>query len=82
MLVAAARGGLRNLGLLSPEWPNWAVDTFISLSLCCAALVAGQWMYDRRRAPAGEEPPPPSADGDDGGNEVVLETSATTRFRR
>ncbi|CAM9531165.1 unnamed protein product [Scytosiphon promiscuus] len=80
MLAAVARGGLRNLGLLSPEWPNWAVDTFISLSLCCAALVAGQWMYDRRRAPAG--PPTPPGEGDDCDSEVVLETSATTRFRR
>lgn len=84
MLVSAAREGLQRLGLLSPKWPYWAVDTFVSVSLCCAALVAGQWLYDRRRSRS-----PPSGDGlaaatagGKGGNEVVAGPAAAARFRR
>lgn len=51
MLTPAARGTLQRLGVLSPEWPDWAVDTFVCLSVCCAALVAGEWLYDRQRSP-------------------------------
>lgn len=48
MLTSAARGELQRLGILSPEWPDWAVDTFASLSLACVLLVAVQWLYERR----------------------------------
>lgn len=74
-----ARGRLQQLGVLSPEWPDWAVDTFACLSLGCAALVAGQWLYDRPRAP----PPPggsPSASTarKNGGGEAVGGASAAS----
>lgn len=41
------------LGLLSPDWPYWAVDTFILLSMGCVVLVAAQRLYDRRSQMAG-----------------------------
>lgn len=48
MLSATVRGVLQRLGLVSVEWPNWAVDNFLALSLGCAVLVGAEWMYERR----------------------------------
>lgn len=79
MLTSAARGTLQHLGVLSPEWPDWAVDTFVCLSACCAALVAGEWLYDRRRPPqAGGNS---AKEGKNGGEDVVGGPSAAS-FRR
>ncbi|CAM9149613.1 unnamed protein product [Ectocarpus sp. 8 AP-2014] len=93
MLAPMVRGGLQSLGLLSPEWPDWAVDTFVSLSLCCAVLVAAQWLYDnKQRSPPPPPPPSPSGvdgresvgdkAGRDGVSEVVVGPAAAARFRR
>ncbi len=79
MLGSVARGRLQQLGLLSPEWPAWAVDTFVSLSLCCAALVAGQWVYDRPRSPPPEAAAAAARKSGDG--EAVGGPSAAS-FRR
>lgn len=77
MLGSVARGRLQQLGLLSPDWPTWAVDTFVCLSLCCAALVAGQWVYDRPRSP----PPEAASARKSVGGEAVGGPSAAS-FRR
>lgn len=48
MVASSVRGGLNLLGLLNPDWPDWAVDIFVSLSLFCILLVTAQWLYERR----------------------------------
>lgn len=48
MLAAVVRGALMRLSLLSPDWPDWAIDTFVLLSFGCVLLVGVQWLYDRR----------------------------------
>ncbi|CAM9632541.1 unnamed protein product [Pylaiella littoralis] len=84
MLASAARGCLGHLGLLSPEWPNWAVETFVSLSFCCTALVAGQWLYDRpgRSIPSGADTAGAEKEGETNGGRGVVSGSAAPAFRR
>lgn len=81
MLTSAARGTLQHLGVLSPEWPDWAVDTFVCLSACCAALVAGEWLYDRGQRPRQAGAQAEARAGKNGGGEVVGGSSAAS-FRR
>eukprot|EP00903_Cladosiphon_okamuranus_P018949 g17426.t1 len=81
MLTSAARGTLQRLGVLSPDWPDWAVDTFVCLSTLCAALVAGEWLFDRqqRSSPAGGKEATKA--GQNGRGEAVGGPSAAS-FRR
>lgn len=78
MLSSAVRGELQRLGLLSPEWPDWAVDTFVSLSLACVLLVAVQWLYDRRSLPSSAGS---AGGGDEGKASRVAGSAVATRFR-
>lgn len=80
MLSSAARGTLERLGVLSPDWPDWAVDTFVCLSACCAALVAGEWLFDRQRSSRAGGQAAAKA-GQNGRGEVAGRPSAAS-FRR
>lgn len=79
MLAVTARGALQRVGLINLEWPDWAVDTFLALSVSCVALVGAQWLYDRRLSNS-------AGKGDNGGSQPSLaagETAAVAaKFRR
>lgn len=82
MLTSAARGTLQRLGVLSPEWPDWAVDTFVCLSACCAALVAGEWLYDRQQRSRQAGGQAEAKEGKKDGRGEVVGGSSAAAFRR
>ena len=79
MLNYMARAYLQRLGLLSPEWPDWAVDTFVCLSLFCVLLVTVQWLSERRRSYAGGNG---TGKDDKSSSSVAAGPVAAARFRR
>lgn len=79
MLAYMARAYLQRMGLLSPEWPDWAVDTFVCLSLCCTLLVTAQWLSERRSYASGGDTAAAGKNGDS--SSLATGPATASRFR-